>query len=128
METIDETASRWTVGKEATLVGLPQASSPTGEKPQDPYAYFAPPGYDKTWGADSGVTKAGLRTFLSYDFNPTVADAGKYEDPGFSKTAAEYGPSSMHPYVIVTRHGRWLGPGDLEANRRGQLVLFDHEE
>ena len=36
IETIDEAASRWTVGKEATLVGLPQSSSPTGTTPQPP--------------------------------------------------------------------------------------------
>src|SRR5208283_946926 len=46
METMDEAASRWIVGKEVTLVGLPQKSSPTGEKPQAGYPYFAPPGYD----------------------------------------------------------------------------------
>ena len=34
IETIDEAASRWTVGKEATLVGMPQSSSPTGTTPQ----------------------------------------------------------------------------------------------
>ena len=101
METMDETASRWMVGKEATLVGLPQKSSPTGEKPQAPYNYFAPPGYDNTFGEDSGVTKAGLRTFLSYDFSPTGADAGKYEDPGFGKTPPAYGPSSAHPAVVI---------------------------
>ncbi len=42
IETIDEAASRWTVGKEATLVGLPQKSSPKGTTPQAPYNYFAP--------------------------------------------------------------------------------------
>ena len=33
METIDDTNSRWMVGAECTLVGLPQASSPTGDQP-----------------------------------------------------------------------------------------------
>ena len=101
METMDETASRWTVGKEATLVGLPQKSSPTGEKPQAPYNYFVQPGYDNTFGPDSAVAKAGLRTFLSYDFSPTGADAGKYEDPGFAETPPAYGPSSAHPLVVI---------------------------
>jgi prepilin-type N-terminal cleavage/methylation domain-containing protein len=100
VETIDEAASRWMVGKEATLVGLPQKSSPTGTTPQAPYNYFAPPGFDNTWGEDSGVTKAGLRTFLSYDFSPQGADAGKYEDAGFAKTPPAYGPSSSHPSVV----------------------------
>ena len=101
IETMDEAASRWMVGKEATLVGLPQKSSPTGTQPQAPYNYFAPPGYDGTFGEHSGVTKAGLRTFLSYDFRPMGADAGKYEDPGFSTTPPAYGPSSMHPSIVV---------------------------
>jgi type II secretory pathway pseudopilin PulG len=105
IETIDEAASRWTVGKEATLVGLPQKSSPTGEKLKPPYFYFAPPGYDATFGDASGVAQAGLRTFLAYDFSPTGADAGKYEDPGWGKTPPAYGPSSSHPAVVVCGFG-----------------------
>ena len=52
IETIDEAASRWTVGKEATLVGMPQTSSPTGTTPQAAHAYFVQPGFDGTWGPD----------------------------------------------------------------------------
>jgi len=111
METIDHVASRWTVGKEVTLVGLPQKSSPTGEKPAAPYAYFAPPGFDATFGENSGVAKAGLRTFLSYDFGPQGADAGKYEDPGFAKTPPAYGPSSAHPAIVVCG----MGDGSVQA-------------
>jgi prepilin-type N-terminal cleavage/methylation domain-containing protein len=101
METMDDASSRWAVGKEVTLVGLPQKSSPTGETPQAAYPYFAPTGYDATFGDDSGVAKAGLRTFVAYDFSPNGADAGKYEDPGFSKTTPAYGPSSNHPAVVI---------------------------
>ncbi len=111
METMDEAASRWLVGKEATLVGLPQQSSPRGETPQAPYRFFAPPGFDNTWGDDSGVTKAGLRTFLSYDFSPMGADAGKYEDAGFAPTPPAYGPSSMHPAVVTCG----MGDGSVQA-------------
>jgi len=100
IETMDETASRWMVGKEATLVGLPQKSSPTGAAPQAPYPYFAPPGYDATFGENSGVAIAGLRTFLSHDFSPTGTDAGKYEDPGFAKTPPAFGPSSAHHAIV----------------------------
>jgi len=107
IETMDETASRWTVGKEATLVGLPQKSSPTGPMPQAPYNFFTPPGFvnDYNWDEKSSTTKAGLRTFLSYDFSPSGADAGKYEDPGFSKTPPAYGPSSAHPAVVICGFG-----------------------
>ncbi len=101
IETMDEAASRWTVGKEATLVGLPQSSSPTGTTPQPPFNYFTPPGFDGKFGPDSAVAKSGLRTFLSYDFSPRGADAGKYEDPGFGQTPPAYGPSSMHPAVVI---------------------------
>jgi competence protein ComGC len=101
IETIDQVASRWTVGKEATLVGLPQASSPTNEWPVTKFGFFAPAGFDNTWGPNSAVSKAGLRTFLSYDFSPSGRDAGLYEDAGFSQTSPAYGPSSMHPGVIV---------------------------
>jgi type II secretory pathway pseudopilin PulG len=101
IETIDEAASRWTVGKEATLVGLPQSSSPTGTTRQGPYPFFVQPGIDNTYGPDSAVAKAGLRTFLSYDFSPTGADVGKYEDAGFGPTPPAYGPSSMHPGVVI---------------------------
>jgi prepilin-type N-terminal cleavage/methylation domain-containing protein len=111
IETTDEKASRWVVGKEATLVGLPQKSSPTGEKPKKPYNFFAPPGYDNTFGENSGVTKAGLRTFLSYGFGPQGADAGKYEDAGFAKTPPAYGPSSMHPAIVVCG----MGDGSVQA-------------
>ncbi len=111
IETIDEAASRWTVGKEVTLVGLPQSSSPTGTTPQPPYLYFVPPGFDGKYGPDSAVAKAGLRTFLSYDFSPTGADAGKYEDPGFAQTPPAYGPSSMHPEVVVCG----MGDGSVQA-------------
>ena len=112
IETMDEAASRWTVGKEATLVGMPQSSSPTGPAPQPPLNYFAPPGYvPNEWGENSAVARAGLRTFLSYDFSPTGADAGKYEDPGFSQTPPAYGPSSMHPGVVVCG----LGDGAVQA-------------
>ena len=105
MESMDEAASRWAVGKEVTLVGLPQKSSPTGAQPQAPCNYFAPPGFDGTFGENSAVAKAGLRTFLAYNFSPQGADAGKYEDPGFAKTPPGYGPSSAHPAIAICGMG-----------------------
>jgi type II secretory pathway pseudopilin PulG len=100
METMDDTNSRWMVGAECTLVGLPQVSSPTGEEPSPPYKFFAPAGFDGKFGDDSAVSKAGMRTFLSYDFSPGGADTGKYEDPGWAKPPA-YGPSSAHPAAVI---------------------------
>ena len=103
IETIDEVASRWAVGKEATLVGLPQKSSPTDPAPDVAYNYFMPPGYGP--GSQGLNVEPCPRTFLSYDFSPTGADAGKYEDPGFGQTPAAYGPSSMHPAVVICGMG-----------------------
>jgi len=68
------------------------------------------------------VTRAGLRTFLSYDFSPGGADAGKYEDPGFAKTPPAYGPSSAHPAIVVCG----MGDGSVQAlsNRVDAANLF----
>ncbi len=103
METIDEAASRWLVGKEATLVGLPQASAIVVKATINgiPMPFYAQRQFDNSFGDGSGVAKAGLRTFLAYDFSPQGADAGKYEDAGFSKVAPAYGPSSSHPGVVT---------------------------
>ncbi len=111
METMDDTSSRWMVGNECTLVGLPQASSPTGQTPAPPYKYFAQPGFDGTFGDSSAVARAGLRTFLTYDFSPRGADAGKYEDPGWAKAPPAYGPSSAHPAVVIVA----FADGSVEA-------------
>ena len=100
METMDDTNSRWVAGAECTLVGLPQASSPTGDQPAPPNAFYAPPGFDGKFGEGSGVARAGLRTFLEYNFSPNGADAGTYEDPGWAKAPPAYGPSSAHPGVV----------------------------
>jgi hypothetical protein len=103
-ETIDDRASRWMVGAECTLVGLPQASSPTAKQLPAPYPFFAPRGFDMTWGDGSAVSIAGLRTFLMYDFSPSGDDVGKYEDPGWSNVPT-YGPSSAHPAIAVVGFG-----------------------
>jgi type II secretory pathway pseudopilin PulG len=99
METIDDRHSRWTVGAECTLVGLPQASGNATIIP--PNNFYSPPEFGGTFGDDSGVTRAGLRTFLMYDFSPHGTDAGKYEDPDWYHGPPAYGPSSMHPGVVT---------------------------
>jgi prepilin-type N-terminal cleavage/methylation domain-containing protein len=114
VETIDDTASRWTFGKEATLVGLPYLDDP-GKTMSTVAAYqtfFTPLGqnWDNQWGANSKCAQQGLKTFMMYDFK--VRDAGKYEGPtwlqaggGQATTGVEpqmigYGPSSAHSAVI----------------------------
>lgn len=110
-ETMDDKASRWTVGREVTTVGLPNAT--LADAALDPQRfYFAPKGFDEQFGPESAVSKAGLRTYLSYDFKEK--DAGKYEDPGFGRPAAAYGPSSSH--VGVVNH--LFGDGSVQAVKK----------
>jgi len=99
-ETIDDKGSRWMVGAECTLVGLPQSSAAVEKTAK--YPFFVQPEFDGVFGDDSAVTRAGRWTFLMFDFSPGGADAGKYEDPGWAKAPPAYGPSSMHPGVVVT--------------------------
>ena len=55
METMDGANSRWIVGNECTLVGMPQGSGATEKfKSMD---FYAPPGFDNTFGDDSGVAR-----------------------------------------------------------------------
>jgi hypothetical protein len=109
METQDDKYSRWLVGAEASLVGLPPAFNKTlVEDPKMPYYY--PSMFDGKFGEDSAVAKSGLRTFLDYDFSPAGKDYGAYAknnagDPDWDTTIPNtymYGPSSGHPAVIVS--------------------------
>jgi fibronectin-binding autotransporter adhesin len=108
IETIDDNTntngnwgtSLWLDGTECVLDGVPLASSATGTTPQAPNRFFAPPGFDGTYGDGSAVSSAGLRTFLMMDFSRSGADAGKYESPSWQPTPT-YGPSSGHPAVVI---------------------------
>jgi tetratricopeptide (TPR) repeat protein len=95
-ETVDDRASRWTVGREAALVGLSNATVQGAAMYKD--LYYAPKGFDGQFGPDSALSRAGVRTFLGYDFQGK--DAGKYEDTGFAMQPAAFGPSSYHPGVV----------------------------
>jgi type II secretory pathway pseudopilin PulG len=101
-ETIDDRSSRWTVGKEATLVGLPdkvvQGAVDTGT-----YSYFHPTWFDGTFnGTAAAAQKPPARPYIAYDFSPGGKDAGTYDDTGIfgQKPAPAYGPSSGHGDVV----------------------------
>jgi prepilin-type N-terminal cleavage/methylation domain-containing protein len=125
-ETIDDRNSRWMIGSECLLTGasaIPSGQNvPSGAWPVAPYNFFAPKNYNGEFGDSSGVTVAGARDFLMYDFSPQGADAGVYAtvgDPGGMGlwTVADmplvygegrgpaYGPSSAHPAVAITGFG-----------------------
>jgi prepilin-type N-terminal cleavage/methylation domain-containing protein len=108
-ETMDDVSSRWAIGKEVTLVGLPKASVQGAIRYSS--TYYAPAGYDGQTGEGTAIATSGLRTFLSFDFSPTGPDKGKYEDTGFAATPPAYGPSS--PHGAIANHG--LGDGSVQS-------------
>jgi prepilin-type N-terminal cleavage/methylation domain-containing protein len=93
IETIDDKFSRWMLGAECTLTGLPGSGSnsqstpcsvpPTSETtPTPPYNFYTPTNFDNTWGENSGVSLNGLRTFMMYDCSPQGADSQAYANDG----------------------------------------------
>ncbi len=117
IETIDDSNSKWVYGTDATLVGLSQVASgnlQAGEPKTKPtgYNFYAPTGFDNTWGDSSGVSTAGLATFLMYDFSPSGQQAGLYKtEANVTWTGTDtfvtpnYGPSSGHPAIAVCGFG-----------------------
>jgi prepilin-type N-terminal cleavage/methylation domain-containing protein/prepilin-type processing-associated H-X9-DG protein len=119
IETIDNVASRWVVGKECMAVGLPNSymqsavqSPSTNANDTSSYPFYYLTGFDGTFGENAGIntaTSPAPRTFLGYDFSKPP-DQGTYDYPfsQFSITACSsggqniqnsYGPSSAHPQV-----------------------------
>jgi prepilin-type N-terminal cleavage/methylation domain-containing protein len=96
VETIEDKYSRWMLGTEATLAGLPSRSDPAKAGAQIVYnsrlAYYAPEGFDGNFKNDSKLS-ASLKTYLNYDYKP---QANKYD----SQNDVKYGPSSMHAGVV----------------------------
>jgi prepilin-type N-terminal cleavage/methylation domain-containing protein len=127
IETIDDSFSRWMLGSEATLVGLPEKANgsgisciPVGKTPNPATnQFFVPdPKFDNTWGDASMSSQDGLMTFLMYDFSPAGAQASTYAaqgNPSYPTTdgtpAPTYGPSSAHPAVVIAG----MGDGSTQA-------------
>ncbi|MGO8690942.1 MAG: DUF1559 domain-containing protein [Thermoguttaceae bacterium] len=97
VETIDDTQSVWTLGTDATLVGLPYQGDPGSTKPTgaiqsftnqtaqgNTVAFYMPAGFTGSFdeeGKMAGTPGPGYsqyRTYLSFDFGPTGADKGTY--------------------------------------------------
>ncbi len=102
LETIDDTYSRWLVGKDCLMVGFPKGATglPSGPKPTAPYTYFSPTGYNGDLGDSSPVSTSAMKDFMMYDFSPQGTNNGANEVPTWSKATA-YGPSSAHPAVCM---------------------------
>jgi prepilin-type N-terminal cleavage/methylation domain-containing protein len=115
VETMDESASLWTVGGEATLVGLPDnivtnATYPTVQGSQA--QYIAPKGYVGNYGETSEQVSSNNpdKPFIGYDFS-TKTDEMVYQQEDNTSTITgsggdakpRYGPSGNHPGVV--NHG-----------------------
>jgi len=122
METMDNTYSRWLLGAECSLVGLPGTSAsgtPTCAVPNKVtttantnYNYFVVTQYDGTYGETSGASNAGLRTFLMMDFSPSSQETtyySQYGDPngssGWSSTETSAGSSGQAVGGVPATYG-----------------------
>ena len=90
VETMEDQCARWTVGREAALVGLP---------PEITYAmyqntYYAPSGFDGHYG-DGSALPPQWKTYLAYDYDQ---GGETYQDLPANGTTR--GPSSGHPGVV----------------------------
>ncbi|MGA2620882.1 MAG: DUF1559 domain-containing protein [Thermoguttaceae bacterium] len=112
-ETIDDICSRWTVGKEATMFGLPSSMAGQIKHLTAHGDFWGPSDYDGQFGPTSAVDlNKGERPYVGFDFSPGGADyAGG--GPGSTQYAADdrsmgfgeenppnYGPSSGHTAVV----------------------------
>jgi type II secretory pathway pseudopilin PulG len=106
MESIEPRFSRWTVGAEAALVGLP----PNVEFEKDFDGRYTPKGYRKALAKspEADSTYWTYRTYLEWDY-------GRYPYDGASgKQGGQYGPSSSHPTAV----NHLFGDGHVQALRR----------
>jgi len=103
-ETTEQYRSRWMIGTEAAVVGIP-ARDLGGKRFFDKKsAYYHPRGYtpDK-WDSETTIPAKYNRTYLNWDYEETpyydsVAERGASDD--FDSNAVFYGPSSHHPGVV----------------------------
>ena len=92
-ETIDNTQSVWTMGADATMVGLPDTITSSGVSGAVSFAqlklsggtdsYYAPAGFAGAFDQNGNATNttekySTYRTFLQFDFSPTGVDRGTY--------------------------------------------------
>ncbi len=116
VETMDDKGSIWTVGKSATLFGLPASVTPT-QVTSTYGTFYAPDGskYDGTFGPTSAIgLDQTAQPYIAFDFTPSGANyaggsATQYatdnQTMGFGDAtsplvAPNYGPSSAHPGVV----------------------------
>jgi hypothetical protein len=106
-ETMDDSASAWIAGSDATLVGMPKAEK-----------YLKWPGKAFWTSADypgefmDNSPAIVYPTYLQYDFTPGGANAGTY--PASVGRTPKYGPSSGHPASV----NHLFGDGSVRSIRK----------
>ena len=118
-ETMDDICSRWVMGKEVTLFGLPSGIS-FAQVGAQYGTFYGPTDFDGTFGEDSAVAKNySERPYIGFDFSASGPDykqggATAYttddQKMGFGDSCPaagsnpggppNYGPSSGHPGVV----------------------------
>ena len=111
--------SLWIDGREVTMSGIPNTWGSNNIVKTSPGAngqFWATSNYDGNFGDASAVAIANEKTFLEYDFSPSGANVGTYEDPQFGNVhIPTYGPSSAHSAVAIVA----MGDGSVSGlNRR----------
>ncbi|HUT10928.1 MAG TPA: DUF1559 domain-containing protein [Thermoguttaceae bacterium] len=115
VETKERNRARWTVGREASLVGLPIGHQ-TGpctmkfEPPMQEIKHWYPSGWTpNTWGQDSTLDPTADMTYLDWDYEQYTYDDGGVSMGGLSVSDdidpddPFYGPSSDHRGIVC--HG-----------------------
>lgn len=105
VETIEPQYSRWMMGSEVTLAGLPYSEddSTNGVKLEQitipelgTTAIRAPTGFNGKFDEDSAVTPE-FRTYLSYEYDK---EDKYYDDKTDGQSKIKYGPSSRHGSTV----------------------------
>jgi hypothetical protein len=101
VETIETQYSRWMIGTEATLAGLPSASDPLKAgltiQYNGTYKIYAPQGYNGQTDPSQSAMPNTAKTYLGYDYSDP---ANNYDTTQGGNV--RYGPSSQHN--AVTNH------------------------
>ena len=105
VETIEQFRSRWMVGTEAALVGLPVTDlGGTSFFDESTYRYAVPVGFiPGKFGTDSTVDPQMNSTYLDWEYeqNPYIDRVAESNISQFADTSAIfYGPSSSHGSVV----------------------------
>ncbi|MGD0900240.1 MAG: DUF1559 domain-containing protein, partial [Thermoguttaceae bacterium] len=115
-ETIETTnsshvaAARWTVGAEVFLCGMKNSEVGT---PVQPFgSYWAPAGFDGTFGTGTG------RCYLNYQFGVVAADTYEAPNASIQPSPPMYGPSSGHASVV----NHLMGDGSVQPLNKNLFI------